>query len=150
MRTFSQIFLSVMLICVINQLFAQRVTESAEVESFKRHNKNFKSTQEQTPLLNNYDVKFYHLDVHVERTSVDIEGNVRMLAAVTAPVLDTFAFELIDVLTIDSVQVNGITSTFTRSNNEVFVKVLPALNQGSMIDVKIYYGGTPTTGGFFC
>lgn len=149
MRTFLKIFFAVVLIGGIHQLFAQRVAEQPDFESFKRHNSSLKSTLEQTPLLNNYDVKFYHLDVHVERTSVDIEGNVRILAAVTAAVLDTFAFELIDVLTVDSVVVNGINSTFTRSNNEVFVKVLPVVNQGNMIDVKIYYGGTPPSGGFF-
>ena len=108
-----------------------------------------KSIQTQTHLLNNYDVKFYFLDIAAERTSVDISGNVSIKAEVVSSVLDTFAFELIDTLTVDSVLINGVNSTFTRNNDEVFVKVIPAINQGNLFTAKIFYGGTPPSGGFF-
>ena len=108
-----------------------------------------KSIKAQTPLLNNYDVKFYYLDIAVERTSVDVKGNVTIKAEVVSSVLDTFAFELIDTLTIDSVLINGVKSTFTRNNDEVFVKVTPAISHGNLVTATIFYWGTPPTGGFF-
>jgi len=127
--------------------FAQR---AGHIDGFKSTTKKQhpKSIQ-QTTLLNSYDIKFYHLDIAVERTSVDVEGRVSILAEVLTSQLDTFAFELIDALGIDSVLINGNNSSFTRSNDEVFVEVLPALTQGSFIEAQIFYGGTPVSGGFF-
>jgi len=121
-------------------------------DSYKRQGKEnhiSKSIQAQTPLLNNYDVKFYFLDIAAERTSIDISGNVTIKAEVVSSVLDTFAFELIDSLTVDSVLINGVHRTFTRSNDEVFVKVTPAISHGTLFTAKIFYGGTPPSGGFF-
>ena len=103
----------------------------------------------QTPLLDKYDIKFYHLDLNLERTSVDVSGNVTIVAEVKSAILDTFAFELIDILAIDSVLINGTNSTFARSNGEVFVEVSPSLTQGNIITACIYYNGTPPSGGFF-
>ncbi|MCD4790642.1 MAG: hypothetical protein K8R37_11640, partial [Bacteroidales bacterium] len=57
----------------------------------------------QTPLLHDYDVKFYFLDLNVENNTIYISGNVTFNAQVVATQLDTFAFELVDELTIDSV-----------------------------------------------
>ena len=110
---------------------------------------NFKSVQAQTLLLNDYDVKFYKLDIAVERASTDVAGNVTIMAQVVASVLDTFAFELIDALVVDSVLVDGINSPFTRAADQVFVEVLPVLNQGDMVTAQIFYAGAPPSGGFF-
>ena len=108
-----------------------------------------KSVLTQTPLLSNYDVKFYKLDIAVERTSIYISGNVTINAEVVSTALDTFAFDLIDILNVDSVLINGVSCTFTRSNNEVFVKINTPINHGSLFSAKIYYWGTPPSGGFF-
>lgn len=103
----------------------------------------------QTPLLHDYDVKFYHLDLQVENNTVDIAGNVTFLAEVDAAQLDTFAFDLLHQLTVDSVLINGNPFDFDRVGDETFVPVSPALMNGFLFSARIYYHGTPPTGGFF-
>ncbi|MCD4734401.1 MAG: T9SS type A sorting domain-containing protein [Bacteroidales bacterium] len=111
----------------------------------------FKASKDiiQTPLLHDYDVTFYFLDLNVENNTIDISGNVTIEANVLVNELDTFAFELLDELTIDSVLINGMSSPFNHINNEVFVIPANSLSNGEHFSAQIFYGGTPPTGGFF-
>ncbi|OFY85301.1 MAG: hypothetical protein A3F72_19155 [Bacteroidetes bacterium RIFCSPLOWO2_12_FULL_35_15] len=101
----------------------------------------------QASLMDNYDVKFVHLDIDVERTSTYISGNVRSIASVTSITLDTFGFELHPDLLIDSVIVNGVTITPVRTGNFVTCGLPSTLITGATIDAKTYYHGTPPNGG---
>jgi len=69
----------------------------------------FKSVQDiyQTPLLFDYDVKFYYLDIEVDNSSIYIAGETTIMAEVTAAELDTFAIELLNQFTVDEVTYNG-------------------------------------------
>ncbi|MDD3876200.1 MAG: M1 family aminopeptidase [Bacteroidales bacterium] len=125
-------------------------------DSYYPHDDGFKagimskrSIQSPNALLYQYDVIFYHLDIAVERTSVDVEGNVKIKSKVVSSQLDTFAFELVPELNIDSVLIDGTLRNFTRSGDEVFVEIVPPLAQNVVFDAVIYYGGTPQSGGFF-
>ncbi len=101
-----------------------------------------------TNLENKYDLKFYHLDINIERTNKSVSGNVRTLATVKTATLDTFGFELHTNHIIDSVILNGIKRPATRSGNDVTAVFASTLTQGALIDAKIYYHGTaPTSGG---
>lgn len=104
---------------------------------------------EQSHLLFQYDVKFYHLDLHVENNTVDISGNVTIKAQVVNTQIDTFAFELVDELTIDAILFNGESKTFTRNNNEVFVPLENPVFNEDFLTCQVFYHGTPPTGGFF-
>jgi aminopeptidase N len=103
----------------------------------------------QSPLLHCYDVKFYFLDLKVENNTVDIAGNVLIDAQVVVSELDTFALELLDELIIDSIFINGLQQTFERNNNEVFVMLDNPLTQGEKFSCRVFYHGTPPTGGSF-
>ncbi len=103
----------------------------------------------QDPLLSEYDMKFYFLDIAAENNSIFISGYVTLNAEVVSPALDTFAFELLDQMVIDSVYVNGISRPFTHENDMGFVQLSAPVNQGTDLTVKIKYSGTPPTGGFF-
>ncbi len=103
----------------------------------------------QSPLLHQYDISYYFLDLHAENNTVEISGNVTIQAQVVCNQLDTFAFELIDELILDSVWFNGESKFFERSNNEVFVITGSSQQQGTLINCRIFYHGTPPTGGFF-
>ena len=99
--------------------------------------------------LNDYDVKFYWLDLNVSSASVYVSGNTTITAQVTASVLDTFAFELIPEITIDSFFFNNTKySVYTRDGDNVLYAVNPAV-EGQMVTAKVYYHGAPPTGGFF-
>lgn len=103
----------------------------------------------QSQLVHKYDVTFYHLDINVSHTSVSVGGTVHIHARVVAPVLDTFAFELITPHTISQIVFNGVvTANFSRVGDNVLVPVTP-LQQGQSFVASITYQGTPPTGGFF-
>jgi len=131
--------------------FAQHHDHEFGCAKAKFYQEYFKSVQDiyQTPLLFDYDVKFYYLDIEVDNSSIYIAGEVSIMAEVVAAELDTFAVELLDELTVDEVIYNGNTLTADHTNDEIFV-ILPAtLTEGELFSIKIKYHGTPPTGGFF-
>lgn len=104
---------------------------------------------QQTHLLFHYDVKFYHLDLHVETDTTFLSGSVTIQAQVIASTMDTFAVELIDEMTIDSILINGAVHDFYRQQDEVFVPLIQPVSQGELFTSRIYYNGTPPSGNFF-
>ena len=96
---------------------------------------------QQNPLLKNYDVKFYKLDINVNDTSTYIEGNVAINAIVQNNPLDTLVVELIDTLSVDSVIFNGVNISFTHDYDEIKVPVQPSLSIGTNFSAKIHYHG---------
>ena len=94
-------------------------------------------------LMNNYDVKFHHLNLNLERTNKNISGYVRTIAKVISNQLDTFAFELHQNFTIDSVVINSQKETsIVRVDSLIKVKISNPVNQNNLVDVLIYYHGT--------
>lgn len=103
----------------------------------------------QSPYLFDYDVHFYFLDIEVSNMNINISGITQIHAIVTAPVLDTFAFELIGQMQVSAFTFNGTTYTeFIREGDNVLVPVAP-VSMGENIIASITYAGTPPTGGFF-
>jgi len=94
-------------------------------------------------LLNSYDVSFYKLDICLERNSIDVKGNVTINAKVISPILDTFAFELVSELVIDSVKINHQPAVFIRNQDEVYAKVSSQVSIGDFISTQVFYHGTP-------
>lgn len=102
----------------------------------------------QSPLLNDYDVTFYGLDIEVTSESVYVTGNGTINGIALVP-LDTFAFELKDVQEIDAIWFNGVQYTnYDRQENNVLVPVTP-INTGDSFSAQIFYHGQTSTGGFF-
>jgi aminopeptidase N len=105
----------------------------------------------QSEYLYDYDVKFYFLDIKVSNTSTYIEGNTT-INAIALTVIDTFAFELIPLMTISQVIINDAdyTDVFYRdgASNNVLVPI-EEIAEGEMISAQIFYSGTPDGGSFF-
>jgi aminopeptidase N len=99
-----------------------------------------------TNLENCYDLKFYHLNLNIERNTTFISGNVRCLAVVTSLTLDSFAFELHSNYTVDSVILNGVNSPVSRAGNEGRALFPVSLTKGATFDATVYYNGTAPTG----
>ncbi|MEI7596327.1 MAG: M1 family aminopeptidase [Bacteroidota bacterium] len=144
-----KILLLICFYCFLSSVWSQNDVPSVNlrVDGHKQLTSNNNFTR--SLLMSDYDVKFYFLDINLERTSTAISGIVRIDAQVKTARLDTFVFELIDNLTVDSVYINNTKCTYTRNNNHTYVKVLPALFQNALFTTKIYYGGAPASGGFF-
>ena len=102
----------------------------------------------QSPLLDNYDVKFYWLDIEVSDTETKVSGKVTINAQAVAAI-DTFAFELIPVMSINKILIDGTEYTaWSRTGDNVLVPVDP-ISQGNDFSAEIYYNGNPGSGGFF-
>lgn len=103
----------------------------------------------QNSQVHDYDVKFYFLDINLERTSAYVKGNVTINARVTVNLLDTFVCELSSSLTVDSVKFNNLTSSYYRPTDEIHIPVNPGLSQNTDFTAQIFYKGSPPSGGFF-
>ena len=99
------------------------------------------------PLENKYDLKFYHLNINVERNSLYIKGNVKSIAKVVSASLDSFAFVLHQNHTIDSVYVNGAKRNFVRRDSLVLATAGTPISQNQLFTAIVYYKGTAPTGG---
>ena len=113
------------------------------------NNGSIKKTTQSTavPKENMYDLKFYHLNVNVERTTLFISGNVKSLAKVVTTALDSFAFVLHVNHTVDSVYVNGARRNFIRKDSLVTATAGTPIPQNQLFDAIVYYHGTCTTAG---
>lgn len=110
---------------------------------------NAKITYFQSPLVNKYDVKFYFLDIEVNNTSTTVEGNVLIKAKTTA-VMDTFAVELLNNMTVDSVKINNVLKTFTHADDHIYIPTGTPIPNNTLFTAQIYYHGTPPNPtGFF-
>ncbi|MBM3923525.1 MAG: T9SS type A sorting domain-containing protein [Sphingomonadales bacterium] len=99
-----------------------------------------------------YDIHHYHFNLALTNTSTAIAGDVMFRSTVTSPVMDTFWFELRSLMNIDSVQINGtryLPSALSRLNDVVRVPLLSNLDAGMQVTCRVFYQGTPPSGGFF-
>ena len=103
----------------------------------------------QDDMLNDYDVKFYFIDIEVSPTSVDVAGNVSIHAEVVSVTLDTLVLEFTDGMFVDSAFIDGTKVTHLHSNDHIYMTTPESLNQGEAFVVQVYYHGTPPSGGFF-
>lgn len=92
-------------------------------------------------LSNNYDVAFYRFDLSAGNTSAHLEGSVTIGATSKTSSLDTFACELVDYYTIDSVLIDGEKCPLTRSGHDVFVVPQSPIGAGSLFEATFYYSG---------
>ena len=153
-RIFTLLTTLILTICLIGSTsVAQAVFQFDENHKCSR-TKRFQSYKNQkdiiqTPLLHDYDVKFYHFNLDIENNTTYLQGNVKYIAEVKTEELDTFAFELIDDMVLDSILINNTLTDYYRSDNEVFSILSSAITQGQQFTAQIYYHGTPPEGEFF-
>ena len=96
-------------------------------------------------LENKYDLHFYNLNLNLSIANKNVSGNVRSLATVKDASIDSFAFELYNTFTIDSVILNGLNTPVSRSADEARVPFATTLAIGATIDATVYYHGTAPT-----
>jgi len=136
------VFCSVMMIaqnhpCAESKIYNYQ-NRTQPTHSSQRQNRTLATV---SPLENNYDLKFYHLNVNVDRDTNYISGNVLCKAAVIVANLDTFAFLLHQNLIIDSVYVNGFKKTFIRKDSLVKTVTDNLIPQNQLFEAIVYYKG---------
>lgn len=148
-----KIFLHTVLTILSFNLYSQGI-QNPEKVGYCSHKEFYKSSTNtfqihQTPLLYDYDVNYYFLDLNAEDDTLFISGSVTINGHVVATNLDTFAFELLDELVIDSIKIDDILRDYYRENDETFVLLNNSISQNSSFSAQIFYQGTPPSGDFF-
>lgn len=141
MKTFS---LALMLSCIYSLMFSQQ--NSSFEKAWFESTKTVKQPKYNTA-MDNYDVKFYFLDLNVINTNKNINGSGSMLATVVANSINEIVVELHNTLTIDSLKVDNVIHTFTRSGTEVHIPLATALSAGQDFYLTVYYRGSSTGSG---
>ncbi len=129
-----------------NFLFGQRISEYHKA-SFEGKHFETRMVKADNPLLNNYDVTFYKIDINATNTTKTISGNGTVNAVVVNNPLSTLVLELINSLVVDSVIINNVKRTSTHTNDEITVVLPSSLPVGSSFSAKVYYHGTSTGSG---
>ncbi len=99
------------------------------------------------PLLDNYDVVFYKIDLNATNTNKIISGCGTIKARVTGSPMTTLVMDLINSLTIDSVKVDGVIYSSTHTNDEIQVTLSSAIPVDTYFTVEVYYHGTSAGNG---
>ena len=99
---------------------------------------------------NDYDVKFYYIDLEVSNNSTYIRGKTQIIAESTSDIMEKLVFELDSRLTVDSVVVNSIkVMEFTFATNLLSINVPPELKDDKTWSIEVYYEGTAGSQGFY-
>lgn len=100
-------------------------------------------------LGDDYDVNYYAFDLSVSDTSVSVSGNVFCKATVAKTPMDTFWFELVSSIPVDSFFFNGVQKPVIRVGDAGFVPLGTTLPVGTSFTTKTYYRGNQAGSGFF-
>jgi len=108
-----------------------------------KHGKTLKSVTSlnTNPLLKDYDIKFYKLDVEADNRSDQIRGDVTILARVQNNPLSTLVVELHSGLIVNRILINGEERQFSHMGNEIAIPLDNPLDTGQMVEARILYGG---------
>jgi aminopeptidase N len=93
------------------------------------------------PLMQDYDVKFYGLDVIADNRSDRIKGSTRILVEVGKDNFSSLVFDLYGSLDVDRVLVDGEETSFTHANDELQIDLSTARDSGQLLSSQIFYGG---------
>jgi len=93
------------------------------------------------PLLEDYDVKFYGLDVEVNNRSDQIKGSTTILVEVLQNNFSTLVFELFHTLEVDRVLVDGTEMSFTHNDDELYIDLSSVRDAGTLLSTQVFYGG---------
>ncbi|MCK4547392.1 MAG: T9SS type A sorting domain-containing protein [Candidatus Eisenbacteria sp.] len=99
---------------------------------------------EPTPNQENYDAKYYFLDLDIDPVSEVVSGTVRMDAEVVMGPLTTADVDLYDNLTVDGVTSGGSAAAFSHSDDILTVTLDRSYAAGETFILEITYHGTPS------
>ena len=98
------------------------------------------------PLLDQYDVKFYGLDVEANNQSDHIAGKTTILLEAIASPLTTILLELYSGLRVERVLVDGSEISFDHSGDELTMSLTEPIDSGQLASVTVYYAGNTGEG----
>jgi aminopeptidase N len=93
------------------------------------------------PLQAIQDIRHYTINLDVNIAEKKINGNC-IIDLILSRQTDTLLFDLVHLLTVEKIKVNGVAVNFTQSDDKIFITHQPGFLAGKQ-KVDISYGGEP-------
>ncbi len=142
------LFLILIVSVLSSQTFSQDadfLCQQSKIRSFERIRKLSKINY---PGDQNFDVKYYKLDIALTYSPQNIKGSVTVNAVITENNVTSFYLDLTNPLIVDSVKLNGSLTTFSHQEDAVNIELNSTYNSGDDFSVIVYYHGIPGSSGF--
>ena len=99
--------------------------------------------------MQDYNVKWYFLNLQVNDTNTFIRGSAQVWVTVISDSLPVLVLQLTDSLQVDSVRINGKRYDFIHDQDTLSIPLFPAPRRNDLVKPEVYYHGQVTTGSFF-
>lgn len=146
------IFILLLLATLPAILFSQENTAQRERKALiKSEMQRYKSQMRHPSSVmadDQYDVTYYLLDVTITATPQYISGRVVMNAKMTAGTVDSIRLDLMRVLTVDSVFIDGTRAAFRQDAESFIIHLNRTYSAGENFSAEIFYQGVPGSSGF--
>ncbi len=93
-------------------------------------------------IRNNYDVKFYNLDIKIDIEKKFISG-FNEIAFLAVDNISRLQIDLFDNMKINKIEYNNKSLNYTREFNAVFIDFNKTISKGSVSKIKVFYEGNP-------
>jgi aminopeptidase N len=94
-----------------------------------------------------YDVKFYFLDLVMDDQSKYVEGTAQIDLEMTNPTASSIELDFDDAMNVDALRLNGIVTSYTHSNDLISIP-LERNKDRQIHSIEVDYHGTPPYGMF--
>jgi aminopeptidase N len=142
------IFLCLPLIDGVAQEYVLDNPDGKSLEISSRKSLSKLAVFNENPLLDNYDVKFYKLDVEANTESDYIAGSTTVLVEVVNSPLSTLVLELTDLLSVSEVFIDGVNAGFLHESNEINITMPSQAAVGELVSAEVHYYGVTGPGMF--
>ena len=95
-----------------------------------------------TSSMDNYDVKFYRLDIEASDTTTFISGSATILVEITGSPSDELTLELVNDYTVDSVLADSEKAEFIHQDDELTVSTGKDYTTGTLVSIQVFYSGS--------
>lgn len=114
----------------------------------ERYSKLNKLSEVKYPGDSKIDITYYGLDLKITTSPNFLTGNVTIGVKTDTSSLNTCFLDLRNILTVDSILINGTVTTFTHTSNKVTINLDHTYVQDEPFTLKVYYHGVPGGSGF--
>jgi|SRR5690554_2051686 len=113
-----------------------------------RYSKSFQLSKINYPGDASIDITYYGLKLKITYSPQYISGSVIINAKVDSSSINNCWLDLQDVLSVDSVLLNGIAAAFTHSNDKIEINLDREYSQNESFSLEVFYQGVPGSSGF--
>lgn len=96
----------------------------------------------------NTDVVYHRMELEIDPDSLYIKGVITTYFKSATPDLNEIEFDLLSIMTVDSVVLHQQKIDFTQAENKLKIPLTTPLNEGQLDSVSVFYQGNPGSSGF--